>query len=69
MKQITLKTSCGHAIDVSACPSKLLAIWGIYGLALAALWQLAGGNPWAQAAIWLVALAGGTCLLVCTGEI
>jgi hypothetical protein len=68
MKQIILENRKYERLG-QACPARLAVTWGLYGLGMALLWQLAGPWPWAQAMAWAVALLAGLALLVRTGEV
>jgi hypothetical protein len=64
MKQIILEPRPQPVLLGSVCAGRLLFVWGLYGCAMAMLWRLAAGNPWAQAATWLVALAAAGALML-----
>ncbi len=60
MKQIILEKQVPVGAEVvSVCGGRLVLVWGAYGLAMAGLWNLAGGDSLAQAAAWGVAIALG----------
>lgn len=61
MKQIILQDRKYFAGRV--CAGRLAVTWGLYGYAIAWLWQLAGSNGLAQAATWAVAVGAGALLL------
>ncbi len=61
MKQIALDSTPSLARPL--CAGKLAFVWGCYGYAIASLWHLAGGNPWAQSAAWGAAAIAGSLLL------
>ena len=66
MKQIALQTS-SRLSRFEVCAGRLFAAWGSYGLIAALLWRLAGDDPLAQGAVWLV--CGVTALgLLLAGE-
>jgi hypothetical protein len=44
------------------CLGKLVAVWALYGFAVAWLWRLAGGHGSLEAAVWVGALAAGIAL-------
>ncbi|HLY01268.1 MAG TPA: hypothetical protein VKR56_02085 [Candidatus Cybelea sp.] len=46
------------------CAGKLFLVWGAFGLGLAAVWDVAHGNPVADAAIWAVGLVAAAGLLL-----
>jgi len=69
MKQITLNSRVYPAPLERACPARLAVTWGLYGLGMALLWQLAGPGRWAQAVAWAIAAGVGLALLVRTGEV
>ena len=64
MKQIILKSQPRPNALGSVCLGRLAATWGLYGFAMAMLWRLSGGNAWAQAIVWLVALAAAAGLVL-----
>jgi hypothetical protein len=69
MKQITLEAN-SHPRDLEApCFAGLFLIWGLYGWAAGLLWQLAGANPWAQTAAWMLALGAGLGLVLHMREV
>jgi len=56
MKQITLNDPQSEQLQPqSLCLGRLFLIWLLYGVAVLALWRLAGDSPWAQTATWGVA--------------
>jgi len=58
MKQNILMYHQPHLVEAETlCVGRLLLAWGLYGIAMAVLWDAAGLNPWAQSAVWLVGLA------------
>jgi FtsH-binding integral membrane protein len=48
------------------CAGRLFLGWGAFGLAMAAIWSVAHGNPVADAAIWALGLAAAAALLLGT---
>jgi hypothetical protein len=61
MKQITLES---HPIGLERpCLGRLFVMWGLYGLAMALLWRLAGGSPLVEAVVWTLAVGAGMGLL------
>jgi hypothetical protein len=67
MKQITLETG-NPSVAGSLCSERLLARWGLYGVAMWLLSALTGPSVWGQAAAWLIALALAARMLVRTTE-
>ncbi|MGA8576104.1 MAG: hypothetical protein WB609_10570 [Candidatus Cybelea sp.] len=63
MKQIILKSQTMTWSD-AACPGRLLAIWGLFGIGAAMLWRMAGADLWAEAGVWIVALIAALGLLL-----
>ena len=68
MKQITLEPRLVQSTPGRACSGKIIFTWGLYGLTMAWLWELAGRSAAAQAAIWALALLFGLGLLLSTWE-
>jgi hypothetical protein len=65
MEQTTLKHKY---LDGSPCWGRLFWIWGLYGVAAAQLWRLAGPTVPGHAAAWAVALVAGAALWLATRE-
>jgi hypothetical protein len=63
MKQITLKTE-PDSTSTRLCIGRLAVLWGLYGAAMALLWNLAGSTPEARGVAWAMALLVGFALLV-----
>jgi hypothetical protein len=61
MKQITLKQLVRPS---ASCFLSLFIVWGIYGLAMAALWAATPQTPWTNAAAWALAVVIGMALLI-----
>jgi hypothetical protein len=68
MKQIILESRFAERLPGRACSGKLFFTWGLYGLAMAWLWELVARSAPGQAAIWAVALLTGLALLLRTWE-
>jgi hypothetical protein len=69
MKQITLEARSCQADLEGRCLTGPFLIWGCYGLTAGLLWQLAGPNPWAQTATWVLALGAGLGLVLWMREV
>lgn len=68
MKQIILQSRAGEP-SRAGCPTRTLMTWALYGVAVYVFWCLVGTNPWAQAAVWGLALLAGLALAVGTAEV
>jgi hypothetical protein len=67
MKQITLEA---RPSPLSApCSGRLLATWGLYGLAMWLVASLAGPSVWGQVVAWTIALVIAGRMLACTAEL
>jgi hypothetical protein len=51
------------AQEEASCLGRLVFIWGVYGLAMAALWQAAHGNRAAETLAWGIAAIAAFWLL------
>ena len=70
MKQNNLSFESWHsAAPENMCLGKFVTAWGLFGWAMAALWQAAApASAGAQAALWLLALLLGICVAICVRE-
>ena len=64
MKQIILQQTIQETPYAGPCLTRLAFIWGGYGIAIAWLWRLTGGDAWSQGAVWALALLAGVWLLL-----
>lgn len=63
MKQIILENNAVMPAESETCLAGLATRWAVYGLAIAALWQLLGPSPVTHAFVWAVAWLVGLRLL------
>jgi hypothetical protein len=69
MKQIILKPELPAISGSTPCLFKLALLWGAYGLVVAAIWQCAGSDFAAKAAVWALAVAAAAGLALKTAEV
>lgn len=69
MKQIILETTVSEPSAERICHGKLVLVWGLYGVAMAVFWNLAGASRPAEAATWAFAVVTGPGLLLAVGEV
>jgi hypothetical protein len=46
------------------CAGKLFMVWGAFGLGMAVVWDVAHGNPVADAGVWALGLVAAFALLL-----